>query len=212
MWKRLSVFCVILVLALSSLGAWPTWLTGEPESEGQLKLELKEKEAVILSQQEYIGQLETLLTESQEESKLLNEIQQNLEKELSKWKSNYQTLENSLVRAKSEVDALKKLSEISETDSLVKQEEIADLSDTVVTVQEENVELYTKKKPDWGGLVGGGATWDPTSGNFGATMDMGVRYKNWALVTGVEWKPSEWKLEIPQFSDLSFSTGVQWQF
>ena len=212
MWKRLSVFCVILVLALSSLAAWPTWLTGEPESEGQLKLELKEKEAVILSQQEYIEQLELLLTESQEDSKLLSEIQQNLEKELTKWKSNYQTLESSLVRAKSELEGLRKLSEISETDSQVKQEKISSLSDTVVTVQEENVELFADKRPDWGGLLGGGATWDPTSGTFGATMDMGVRYKNWALVTGVEWKPSEWKFEIPSFSDLSFSTGVQWQF
>lgn len=212
MWKRLSVFCVILVLALSSLGAWPTWLTGKPESEAQLKLALKEKETVILSQQEYIGQLETLLTESQEDSKQLTAIQQNLEKELARWKLNYQNLENSLIGAKSEVDALKKLSEISEVDSQVKQEKISSLSDVVVTVQEENVELYAKKTPDWGGLVGGGATWDPTSGRFGATVDMGVRYKNWALVTGVEWKPSEWKFAIPSFSDLSFSTGVQWQF
>lgn len=216
MWKRLSVLCVILVIFLVPLAALPpqvlTWLTGEIVGEDQLKLELENKEALIESQMQYIAELESLLEEQNKDSAMLVEKLQTSEEKVKSLETKSETLQRLLVASKSEIEQLKTLSEISKTDLEVKQEEIASLSEDIVTVEQENIEYYANERPDWGGLIGGGATWDPTTGLFGATVDMGVRYKNWALVTGVEYKPSVWKLALPEFSDLSFSTGVQWSF
>lgn len=211
MWKRLSVFCVILALALAPLAAWPTWLTGEPEGELQLKQALEQKEEVIQSQKVYIEQLETQLESSVQDLMKLAESSESLEAEVKLWQTKHQDLQILLAQAQSDTEQLSTLSTLSSVDSSEKVEEIASLEADIVTVQEENVELYAERQKAWGGLVGGGATWDPTSGRFGATVDMGVRYKDWALVVGAEYKPSDWKA-IPSFSDFSFSSGIQFSF
>jgi predicted RNase H-like nuclease (RuvC/YqgF family) len=213
MWKRLSVFFVLLVLAGFSAGAFSFLpIDSQDEQIHQLKLELESRENEIRSQMGYIEQLEKLSSEQVKDLDLLVSKLEQSEARLKASETKSENLQRLLAVSESEIESLKTLSSISKTDSETKQTEIADLTETVVEVETENVELYKDKNQDWGGLVGGSATWDPTSGRFGATVDMGVRYKNWALVTGVEYKPSEWKLALPQFSELLFSTGVQWQF
>jgi len=64
----------------------------------------------------------------------------------------------------------------------------------------------------WGGIVGGGTTWNPSSGDVGVTAEAGVTYNKWGFLFGTEWNPSSWKIEIPKLEDLKFSTGIQWQF
>ncbi len=61
-------------------------------------------------------------------------------------------------------------------------------------------------------LLGAGATWDPNTGNLGATVDLEVRLNRFSLLVGAEYSPSEWLLEIPSMDDLSFSAGAQVEF
>ena len=214
MWKKLSVFLLLLALELSPLAAWPTWLTGETQGELQLKQELEQvrTENEVLKQEKasltlYIENLESLLTEQEKESIQLSEKAANLERKAA-------NLEKMLIVSQSEIEQSKTLSTISNVDSKEKQDEIASLENDIVTVQTENVELYAENKSHstWGGLVGGGVVYDPTTKALAATLDMGVRYNKWALVVGAEYRPSDWKLAIPSMSELSFSTGVQYSF
>ena len=213
MWKKLSVCLLLLALALSPLAAWPTWLTGEPQGELQLKQELEQVKAenkMLIEEKAsltlYIENLENLLTEQEADLNLLLGKAEASERKAA-------NLEKLLIASQSEIQQSKALSNLSSVDSKDKQDEIANLEDTIVTVQTENVELYAENKSQsaWGGIIGAGVVYDPT-GQLGATLDMGVRYNKWALVVGAEYRPSEWKLEIPSMSELSFSTGLQYSF
>lgn len=213
MWKRLSVFFVLLVLAVFSAGAFSFLpIDSQDEQINRLELELESKEIEIQSQMDYIAQLEKLSSEQAKDLDLLVSKLEQSEARLKASETKSENLQRLLAVSESEIESLKTLSSVSRTDSETKQTEIADLTETVVEVETENVQLYTEQRPDWGGVLGGGATWDPTTGIFGATVDMGVRYKDVALIVGAEYKPSVWKLALPDFSDLSFSTGLQWSF
>ena len=194
MWKRLSVFLTISVLVLSQLAAWPTWLTGEPQNETELKTELALKSEQILSQKQYITELEMLLQAQSEDSTLLVT-------KLSNSRTTIKALSNSLNDSKSELNELKALWKISSVDSKEKQIDLSIV--TKALVDNNNV---------WGGIVGGGTTWNPSSGDVGVTAEAGVTYNKWGFLFGTEWNPSSWKIEIPKLEDLKFSTGIQWQF
>ena len=216
MWKRLSVVCVILVLALAPLAALPpqvlSWLTGG-DSAPQAQMESGVNQELILSMEQSIALLETQLTEAQA---ALNEAKKDSlisMAALAKSEKESQELKLELTRVQSDLELAKQLSPISELsynnlksdydNLLVKYNEKAKESG------EYFMEAVEHRQDNWGGLVGGGVVWDPTDGSLAATMDMGVRYKQWALVVGAEYRPSDWKLEVPDISDLSFSTGLQ---
>lgn len=214
MWKKLSVFLLLSALVLSPLAAWPTWLTGEPQGELQLKQELEQvrTENEVLKREKasltlYIENLENLSKEQEQDLALLLGKAEASERKAA-------NLEKLLIASQSEIQQSKTLSNLSSVDSQEDQTEIASLENDIVTVQTENVELYAENKSHsaWGGLVGGGVVYDPTTKALAATLDMGVRYNKWALVVGAEYRPSDWALAIPSMSELSFSTGVQYSF
>lgn len=201
MWKRLSVLFVLLALGLSSVAAaWlPFFPTEEQQDLSSLTAAVQEKEGKILSQLEYIDSLESRLEVLSKDSMTLVKKAESLQTEVVFWKQKAEALQSSLETLSAKAETSSSLSELSEIDSQEKDKEIQDLETT------------STRKP-FVPLMGAGATWDPTSGQFGATVDVGVRLDKLSLLAGLEYSPSQWSLEIPSMDDLSFSAGFQAEF
>lgn len=231
--KRFVVFSLLLVLVLGQLAAWPTWLTGEPQGEQALRKELELEREKTQSLTEYTAKLEILLGEYEKDSRTLEgklvasqkrsaELEMSLQEvwasyekasqELVASEKNLKELQVSLQASLSEAEKLRLLSNLSETDAKKKVGEIAVLSSDLEISEGERYELVSKQLKSWGGLVGAGVIYDPWANELGVRIDMGVRYKNVALVSGVEFRPSTWDLLNLSHSDLAFSAGLQWQF
>ncbi len=153
--KKYVAFLLVLVLVLAQLAAWPTWLTGEPKDEtAQLRLELEQKDQQILSQKQFIAELENLLEISEKDLRELELLLQDSLKETEK---------------------LSALSAISETDAKKKVGKIEVLSTDLEASEEHRFALVQKQRPTWGGVLGAGATYTPWRKEIGAKVDLGVR-------------------------------------
>jgi len=143
---------------------------------------------------------------SQEQSELIVSMEQSLtalQTELDALKQLYSNSKATIAKLEVELTAQKSLLSISETsyDSLK--------SDYDALVMQPTVTDY---KSPWGGIVGAGATYAPTTGRIGAEAEMGVSYKNLTLKTGVEWSPLKFEFVIPKMDDLKFKAGLQYRF
>ncbi len=209
-WRRLSVFFVLSVLVLSQVLALGTFFTDKlgidsTVEQGYKRLldEAEEMrmslEAEIGSLNDYITNLENQIEGFSKDSLTLAEKAEKLQTQVNFWKSKSETLETSLVALQKEAEASSNLSGIATVDSEEKDKEIAEL---------EKAPMSNRFAP----ILGAGATWDPNTGNFGATLDLGVKLNKFSLLVGAEYSPSVWTLEIPSLADLSFSAGGQVEF
>lgn len=59
-------------------------------------------------------------------------------------------------------------------------------------------------------LIGIGGAYTMLTGDISATATVGIGYKHWAITFGADWaKPS---LAVPDISDMTFRTGLQFSF
>ena len=210
MWKRLSVFFVLSVLVLSqvlALGSFFTEKLGmDPDTEKEYKILIAEYQATDKAQKAEIASLKQYIAtlESQSEELAKDSIEQSKQEEsyvsqVNYYKKKVEALQSELTALQREAENSSSLLEIATIDSEEKDKEIQVLETT--PVRDPIVPL-----------LGAGATWDPSTGNFGATVDLGLRMNRFSLLVGAEYSPSEWKVVIPSLDDLSFSAGGQVQF
>lgn len=210
MWKRLSVLFVFSVLVLSQVLALGTFFTEklgmDPSTkEGMERLlneaaeEIRQKDLEISSQSEYIKNLEIQLKALSQDSQMLVSKAETLQSQLMFYQNKAKTLENSLAVLKSGAENSSSLLGIATTDSEEKDKEIKEL---------ETIPVRRSVAP----LLGVGATWDPSTDTYGATLDLGVRLNKFAFLVGAEYSPAEWKLEVPDISELVYSAGFQVEF
>jgi uncharacterized coiled-coil protein SlyX len=207
---------LLLVLAASPLAALPqqllTWLSGGKEAALEptmvpLPLASGDQADLILSLQQSATELQTLLEQQKRD---LDELKQ----KLSNSQATIESLSKSLTESKAELSKVNEFWQVSETSlSSLK----ADYDVLLAEYNKKVIEaggLFAKaaKQSDWGGMVGGGVTWDPTANAFGAAVDMGVRFKHVGIEAGAEWAPPVWTLSVPSLEDLKFSVGVKYLF
>ena len=131
-----------------------------------------------------IDQLETQLTEQEQKLSNSNATIASLSKELSIVKALLPVSEASYKTLKGEYDRL-----------------VAEVA-----------KLEKNQKSDWGGLVGLGGTYTPSTGQIGAEATVGASYKQWTLTMGVGFQPATWWPIAPTINDLNFKTGLQFSF
>lgn len=202
MWKKLSVFCLILALALSPLAAWPTWLTGEVASPEIVEV-IKEVPVEIPVEviKEVVREV-PVPSDSQEIQDLISSMKESaklLEAELNLLKTDLTDSQQTIEAQSKELEQQKKLQQTSKT--------------SYDSLKSDYDKLLTSKEgPAWGGSVGGGVIWNPTANTFGANLNMGISYKAWGFHVGVNYEPATWALALPEMTDMSFTAGLSYSF
>ena len=197
MWEKLSVFCVILALALSPLAAWPTWLTGEVNSPEIVEKIIEVPVEVPVEVIKEVVREVPVPSDSQEIQDLISSMKESaklLEAELNLLKTDLTDSQKTIETLNKELEQQKKLLGTSKTsfDSLK-----SDYDKLAVS----------KEGPAWGGSVGGGVIWNPTANTFGANVNLGVSYKAWGFHVGANYEPATWALALPKVTDFSFMAG-----
>lgn len=191
---------VLLVLVLSPLAAWPTWLTGAPK-EPTVVEKIVEVEKLVEIPVEKIVEVKVPM-DSQETLALIQSMKDSatqLETELNGLKAELTSSQKLIEALGKELKEQQKLSETSKAsyDSLKK---------------DYDKLLVAKKGPAFGGLVSGGVIWNPTAGTFGAEANMGISYRDWSFIVGLEYEPAVWAFALPSLTDISVKAGVQFAF
>lgn len=223
MWKRLSVFCVILVLVLGSLAAWPTWLTGKPAETETLHIQSSpaqntvENQETIKSLKLSVKQLESQLSEYQKQQETLNS---NLEKSGAKLNDTAATAASLL----NEIDNLKTLLEISETSRISSENEYALLkADHDLKVKEAdryfqegskavakyNALAEQKKENLWSTTVGAAAVMK--GGEYGVDATVGVGYGPITIFGGATYMLGDGPFSF-KMDDLAYKAGLTFTF
>jgi len=188
MWKsgnglrKIVILSLLLVLAVGSLNAWSFGSKKESKSPEETPAQTQLEQSLLAELQTELDALKQTISNSQE----------------------------TIAKQAAELDALKASSTVSAINhDTLKGEYDALLAKYEALVNQPTVKDYVSP---WGGIVGAGATYAPTTGRIGAEAEMGVSYKNVTLKTGVEWSPLKFEFVIPKMDDLKFKAGIQYRF
>jgi hypothetical protein len=193
-------FAVLLVLLLvfSLPAALPSWWPGAkktaPPAESVVVQEQTE------SQMQLIAELEAELT-------ALKQIIGNSQTTLNNSKA-------TIAKQSTELTALKTLYDAS----VASQAQIKNDYDALYVAYGEMVkerDLYysqVAKQSDWGGTVGAGAVFNPSTGKVGAELSMGVSFRDWTLEVGAGYSPDAWVLAVPDFASMDYRVGLKYRY
>jgi hypothetical protein len=193
MWKksyRGVAVLLLLLLAFSLPAALPSWWPGAKKTAPESPVVVQEQTPLqndLLTQLEAeLTALKQLYTNSQATIVSSNLKTARLETELNALRSLYAVSETSMTVLKGEYDALKAM-----YDAKV------------------NAPIVTDYESPWGGTVGVGAVYNPSTGKVGAEVSMGVSFRQWTLEVGAGYSPDAWKLELPDFSKMDYRAGLK---
>jgi hypothetical protein len=221
-------FAVLLVLLLvfSLPAALPSWWPGakktappaesvvvQEQTESQMQL-IAELEAELTALKQIIGNSQTTLNNSKatiaKQSTELTALKQIIG-------NSQTTLNNSkatIAKQSTELTALKTLYDAS----VASQAQIKNDYDALYVAYGEMVkerDLYysqVAKQSDWGGTVGAGAVFNPSTGKVGAELSMGVSFRDWTLEVGAGYSPDAWVLAVPDFASMDYRVGLKYRY
>ncbi len=197
-----AVALVFLLVALSPLSAW-AWSNAKTSSPAPASSAVSQEQ--IQSLKELIGQLESQLTAQEQ---MLQNSQASL-----------RTAELKAAQLSREIVSLKGLLGVSETSSTTLKADYDALKADYDLKVDENSALYRElvsargKIPSaWGGSIGAGAVYNPSTGKIGAELSMGVSFRQWSLEIGAGYSPDVWVLEVPDFSKMDYKAGLRFSY
>ena len=189
---------LLLLLVFSLPAALPSWWPGAKKTASPA-------ESVVVQK----------ATESQ--MQLIVELEKELEG-LKKIIVNLQTISNSdravIAKQSAELNGVRSLYDAS----VASQSQIKADYDALLIAYElmakERDHYYSQvaKQSDWGGTVGAGAVYNPTTGKVGAELSMGVSFRDWTLEVGAGYSPDAWVLAVPDFASMDYRAGLKYRF
>ncbi len=198
--KSYRLFAVLLVLLLvfSLPAALPSWWPGAKKTASPAESGVNQ--VPTESQMQLIAELEAELT-------ALKQIIGNSQATLNSSKA-------TIAKQSAELNALKSLYDAS----VASQTQIKSDYDALMVAYELMVKerdhyfAQVAKQSDWGGTVGAGAVYNPTTGKVGAEISMGVSFRQWTLEVGAGYSPDTWVLAVPDFGKMDYRAGLKFNF
>lgn len=223
MWKKLSVSCVILVLVLGQLAAWPTWLTGKPAETEVLQIQTSPGQTIEDASKEQIlllrSQVKELESLSSGLQKKLDTLTNNLEKSGTKLNNTAATAESLLT----EIEKLRDYSQALETsrevlendyDALKAEYDLkADEANKYFQGETNAVAKYnaiaSQKKNLWSTTVGAAAVMK--GGEYGVDATVGVGYGPITIFGGATYMLGDGPFSF-KMDDLAYKAGLTFTF
>jgi hypothetical protein len=227
--KKIGISLLFLVLVVGNLGAW-SWDFGkkkdQPLPPPQPVVQADSRE-VTLSPTELEKTLQARLDSLQPVLAGYVQLEQDWKAQLEEnglWLGDLETSIASLIASSTRVETLVPIAQVSQTvlkadyDLLLSQKTQKDLEaqgcwgDLIVA----NTKIEALEGNKWGGVIGAGVSYNPTVNSLAMTLDVGVRYKSWALTVGAYAIPNfaelEDLLELERYIPAEYRLGISKSF